>query len=50
MGDKLLMELLDAMAEKNILISALKADHEFVPVLLATAQRFSAQIAKLTPQ
>jgi hypothetical protein len=91
LGDKLLPQLLDAMAEKtgaaienldraeklgwiesadvwlemrklrnqmvheyiedmNILISALKAGHAFVPVLLATAQRFAAQIAKLTPQ
>ncbi|WP_291931502.1 hypothetical protein [Limnohabitans sp.] len=90
LGDKLLPQLLDAMAEKtgaaienldraeklgwiesadvwletrklrnqmvheyiedmNILISALKAGHAFVPVLVTTAQRFAEQIAKLTP-
>lgn len=90
LGDKLLPQLLDAMAEKtgavienldraeklgwiesadvwlemrklrnqmvheyiedmNILISALKAGHAFVPVLIATAQRFATQIEKLTP-
>lgn len=90
LGDKLLPQLLDAMAEKtgaaienldraeklgwiesadvwletrklrnlmvheyiedmNILISALKAGHSFVPVLVATAQRFADQIAKLAP-
>jgi hypothetical protein len=90
LGDKLLPQLLDAMAEKtgavienldraeklgwiesadvwlemcklrnqmvheysedmNILISALKAGHAFVPVLIATAQRFASQIEKLTP-
>ncbi len=90
LGDKLLPQLLDAMAEKtgaaienldraeklgwiesadvwletrklrnqmvheyiedmNILISALKAGHAFVPVLVNTAQRFAEQIAKLTP-
>ena len=30
-------------------ISALKAGHAFVPVLVNTAQRFAEQIAKLTP-
>jgi hypothetical protein len=90
LGDKLLPQLLDAMAEKtgaaienldraeklgwiesadvwletrklrnlmvheyiedmNILISALKAGHDFVPLLIATAHRFAQQIAKLTP-
>ncbi len=90
LGDKLLPQLLDAMAEKtgavienldraeklgwiesadiwlemrklrnqmvheyiediNILISALKAGHAFVPVLIATAQRFATQIGKLAP-
>lgn len=90
LGDKLLPQLLDAMAEKtgaaienldraeklgwiesadvwlemrklrnqmvheyiedmNILVSALKAGHAFVPVLIATAQRFATQIDKLAP-
>lgn len=90
LGDKLLPQLLDAMAEKtgavienldraeklgwiesadvwlemrklrnqmvheciedlNILISALKAGHAFVPVLIGTAQRFAVQIGKLAP-
>lgn len=90
LGDKLLPQLLDAMAEKtgaaienldraeklgwiesadvwletrklrnqmvheyiedmNILASALQAGHAFVPVLVDTAQRFAAQIQKLTP-
>ena len=35
--------------DMNILISALKAGHAFVPVLVTTAQRFAEQIAKLTP-
>jgi hypothetical protein len=90
LGDKLLPQLLDAMAEKtgavienldraeklgwiesadvwlemrklrnqmvheyiedmNILISALKAGHAFVPVLITTAQRLAVQIDKLAP-
>ena len=90
LGDKLLPQLLDAMAEKtgaaienldraeklgwiesadvwlemrklrnqmvheyiedmNILVSALKAGHAFVPVLIATAQRFATRIDKLAP-
>jgi hypothetical protein len=35
--------------DMNILISALKAGHSFVPVLIDVAQRLTAQIAKLTP-
>ncbi len=91
LGDKMLPQLLDAMAEKTgaaienldraeklgwiesadvwleirklrnqmvheyiedmtILINALNAGHEFVPVLIQTSERFSNQIAKLTPQ
>ena len=90
LGDKMLPQLLDAMAEKtgtaidnldraeklgwiesvdvwleirklrnqmvheyiedmNILISALSTGHQFVPVLIQTAERFSNEIAKLTP-
>jgi hypothetical protein len=39
-----LLAYIEAM---NILISVLKAGHTFVPVLIATAQRFSVQIGKL---
>ncbi len=90
LGDKLLPQLLDAMAEKTgaaienldraeklgwlqsadtwlamrklrnlmvheyiedltLLASALQSGHEFVPVLIATAQRLAAQVNKLTP-
>lgn len=42
-------EVHEYIEDMNILVSALKAGQAFVPVLIATAQRFATQIDKLAP-